>query len=59
MDFRIPGSDCKQWLEATLLTLEKAGVVEATREWKEPHYHIVVFPSEYTKYVRQKTAKNN
>jgi hypothetical protein len=58
MDFRIPGSACRQWLESTLLTLEKANVVEATQERRPPHYHIVVFPTAYESYQKQ-TAKNN
>lgn len=42
---------CRKWIERTLLSLEKAGVVEATRERRPPHYHIAVFPKSYTRYV--------
>jgi hypothetical protein len=42
---------CRGWLEGTLLQLEDAGVLEATRETKPPHYHIAVFPDQYASYV--------
>lgn len=42
---------CRQWLEDVLLGLEKAGVLEATRERFPPHYHIAVFPRQYRTYV--------
>ncbi|HSG48845.1 MAG TPA: LysM peptidoglycan-binding domain-containing protein, partial [Longimicrobiales bacterium] len=44
---------CRQWLERVLLSLEGAGVVEATRERFPPHYHVAVFPRQYTAYVDQ------
>jgi hypothetical protein len=47
-DLRIPrDSSCRAWLEATLLDLERRGVVDATRERAPPHYHVAVFPREY------------
>lgn len=42
---------CRRWLEATLLDLEKQGVLEATRERWPPHYHVAVFPKPYARYV--------
>ncbi|HSH44995.1 MAG TPA: DUF5715 family protein [Longimicrobiales bacterium] len=42
---------CRNWLENTLLSLEKQGVIEATRERYPPHYHIAVFPKPYVRYV--------
>ena len=42
---------CRAWLEETLLSLEKQGVVEATRERYPPHYHVAVFPNSYARYV--------
>ena len=33
------------------MTLERTGVVEATRERWPPHYHVAVFPSPYARYV--------
>lgn len=42
---------CRAWLEDKLLSLEKEGVIEATRERYPPHYHIAVFPNPYARYV--------
>jgi hypothetical protein len=42
---------CRSWLERVLLSLEKARVVEATREHYPAHYHVAVFPREYASYV--------
>lgn len=42
---------CRRWLESTLLHLEKAGVLEATRERTPSHYHVAVFPRQYGEYV--------
>ncbi len=44
-------SQCRAWLERTLLALERQGVLEATREYWPPHYHIAVFPEPYRQYV--------
>lgn len=54
IDLRIPAGECRDWLERTLLTLEKVGVLDATRETRPPHYHVVVYPSAYEAYVRAK-----
>jgi nucleoid-associated protein YgaU len=42
---------CRSWLERVLLDLEGAGVLEATRERSPVHYHVAIFPREYTAYV--------
>lgn len=42
---------CVRWLEETLLSLEKQGVLDATRERRPPHYHVALFPQPYTRYV--------
>ncbi|HEX2644344.1 MAG TPA: DUF5715 family protein [Thermoanaerobaculia bacterium] len=42
---------CRAWLEDTLLTLESREVVEATRELRPPHYHVTLFPREYSRYL--------
>lgn len=42
---------CRSWLESVLLSLEASGVLEATREYYPPHYHIAVFPNPYARYV--------
>jgi LysM repeat protein len=50
---RTNNSRCRAWLEGVLIQLEGAGVLEATRESRPPHYHIVLFPKEYTSYLGQ------
>ena len=53
VDFRASlNSVCRHWLESTLLYLEAAGVLEATRERQPSHYHVAVFPELYAEYVR-------
>jgi LysM repeat protein len=52
LDLRIPGvSKCRSWLERTLVELESKAVLEAARERRPPHYHVVVFPTAYARYV--------
>ena len=52
VDFRTSfNSVCRHWLESTLLYLEAAGVLEATRERQPSHYHVAVFPKLYAAYV--------
>jgi len=48
---RSRSSTCRRWLESTLLYLEEAGVLEATRERTPSHYHVAVFPQQYGAYV--------
>ena len=43
--------NCRRWLEEVLIDLERAGVLEATRERNPVHYHIALFPNEYVAYV--------
>lgn len=49
-------SRCRAWLESVLLSLERQGVLEATRERYPPHYHIALFPRPYADYVARLTA---
>jgi hypothetical protein len=42
---------CRVWIEDVLLSLERSGVLEATRERFPPHYHIAIFPRPYARYV--------
>ncbi|MGH7447410.1 MAG: DUF5715 family protein [Longimicrobiales bacterium] len=52
VDLRISRrSSCVRWLEKTLLSLERQGVLDVTRERRPPHYHIALFPEPYTRYV--------
>ena len=57
VDFRTSlNSVCRRWLESTLLYLEAAGVLEATKERQPSHYHVAVFPEPYAKYVSDQLA---
>lgn len=52
VDLRMSSSSrCRSWLERTLLDLERARYVEATREQRPPHYHVVVNSRPYATYV--------
>ena len=56
IDLRLSRSaSCRSWLEGVLLSLEGAGVLEATRERYPAHYHIALFPSQYHRYVQRVT----
>jgi len=58
-DLRIPAkSSCRSWLENTLLSLEKEGVLDATRERRPPHYHVAVFPQPYLQYLATMSGQN-
>lgn len=48
---------CRRWLEGVLLALEKRGVLEATREYRPPHYHLALFPQPYARYVTLLAAR--
>ena len=52
VDLRIPDKGkCRSWLENTLLSLEKAEVLDVTRERRPPHYHVALFTKAYENYV--------
>lgn len=51
VDLRKPTGRCLRWLRATLLELERDGVIEATEERRPPHFHVAVFPTSYTRYA--------
>ncbi len=56
IDLRLSrNASCRSWLEGVLLSLEGAGVLEATRERYPAHYHIALFPSQYHRYVERVT----
>ncbi|MEQ1856183.1 MAG: DUF5715 family protein [Longimicrobiales bacterium] len=58
LDLRTPRSArCRSWLEGVLLSLERAGVVEATLERFPVHYHVAVFPRQYANYVEALQTK--
>ncbi|MAD60502.1 MAG: hypothetical protein CMH49_03170 [Myxococcales bacterium] len=43
-DLRVPPYACRKWLRNTLLSWETQGFIEATREKRPPHFHIVIIP---------------
>jgi hypothetical protein len=57
VDFRIPDDAAgRHWLETTLLSMEKRGVLDVTRERRPPHYHVAVFPEPYRAYAKKRDA---
>jgi hypothetical protein len=56
VDLRIGAGACRKWLEKTLLSMEKRGLVEATREKRPAHFHVAVFPTAYMAYVDSVTG---
>jgi hypothetical protein len=60
IDLRTPRrASCRRWLENTLLSLEKKGVLEATRERRPAHYHVAIFPAQYLSYVSTITGSKS
>ena len=52
VDFRVPQNvEGRRWLEETLLSLERNGLLDVTRERRPPHYHVAVYPDKYESYV--------
>ena len=47
IDIRKPGGACLGWLRQTLLRLEQQRLIEATEEFRPPHFHIAVFGDRY------------
>lgn len=56
IDLRKPQGQCLTWLRSTLISLEKKGVIDATEEFRPPHFHVVVFTDRYESYVERMTA---
>ena len=56
IDLRKPSGRCLRWLRTTLLSLEEAGVVEATEEFRPPHFHVAVYPTSYARYAAARDA---
>ncbi|HSH46345.1 MAG TPA: DUF5715 family protein, partial [Longimicrobiales bacterium] len=42
---------CRSWLESNLLDMERQGVLDVTREYYPPHYHVALFPDAYMEAV--------
>lgn len=57
IDLRIPReASCRRWLEARLLDMQAADLLEVIRESRPPHYHVALFPSAYRSYVQRAEA---
>jgi hypothetical protein len=57
VDFRVPDDTAsRQWLEKTLVAMEKDGLVDATRERHPPHYHVAVFREPVLAYAKKRDA---
>jgi hypothetical protein len=48
---------CRDWLEGVLVSLERQGVLEATLERRPRHYHVAIFPNQYSDYVETLAAR--
>lgn len=48
---------CRAWLEDVLLSLERGGVLDVTRERYPLHYHVALFPQQYASYVDNLLAR--
>ena len=52
IDLRKPTrGSCLRWLRETLLAIEGEGAIDATEERRPPHFHVAVFPRQYSAYV--------
>ena len=57
VDLRVSAkAGSRAWLERTLLGLEKAEVLDVTREYHPPHYHVAVFPTAYSAYADRRDS---
>jgi hypothetical protein len=55
IDLRRPANQrCLSWLRSTLTQLDAAGVIEATEERSPPHFHVAVYPRQYSQYVQRR-----
>jgi hypothetical protein len=58
VDLRVSNrASCRNWLDNTLLSLERQNLIDATRETRPPHYHVAVFPQPYLRYVAARTGE--
>ncbi|MFW6079296.1 MAG: DUF5715 family protein [Gemmatimonadota bacterium] len=50
-------AESRRWLEDTLLSLERRGVLDVTRESNPPHYHVALFPGAYMAHAERLDAE--
>jgi hypothetical protein len=59
VDLRVPAASAdRAFLEASLLAMEKAGVLDVTRERSPAHYHVAVFAEAYARYAARQDSVN-
>jgi hypothetical protein len=52
VDLRVPAdASARQFVERSLLEMEKAGVLDVTRERNPAHYHVAVFAEKWAPYA--------
>lgn len=51
--------NCRRWLEGVLTTLERQGVLDATLERYPRHYHVALFPTQYSSYVETLASRQS
>lgn len=57
VDLRVPADSAgRAFMEASLLAMEKAGVLDVTRERSPAHYHIAVFAEAYAPYAAREDS---
>jgi hypothetical protein len=57
VDFRVPADGAaRAFLEKSLLAMERAGVLDVTRERSPAHYHVAVFAEAYTPYAARQDS---
>jgi hypothetical protein len=57
VDLRIPADTAgRSFIERSLLALERAGVLDVTRERSPAHYHIAVFAEPYATYAAKEDS---
>lgn len=58
VDLRVsqnPG--CREWLEDSLLALERQDVLNAVRKFHPPHYHVALYPTAYATYLEGRSPE--
>lgn len=58
VDLRKPQGRCLTWLRSTLASLQSSGMIDATEEFRPPHFHVVVYPGPYGRYVAERTGSS-
>jgi hypothetical protein len=57
VDLRVPAdAEARVFLEKSLLEMERAGVLDVTRERSPAHYHVAVFAEAYTPYAAREDS---